>query len=842
MARTSRKKKKNLIKAGVLAGVFLAALIGYFVWSFFNTEKEFTVYTSMEEPTLPVVYTSVYGQELNCMHGYLQDMGNEAAADSITPLPQNRRLELRIAEYDNSITSISYEIRSLDLEHFIESTTLDEFSDSFLREDGNLRVTLPIQNLIEKDTQYLLSLHLDTGEQTINYYTRIIWTDNDNANQMVSFARNFAEKTFDYNAARDLTTYLETSDTEDNTDLGNVTIHSSFSQLTWGDTDMQLATDIEVCLKEFDGIMGAVELKYMTTRTNELDSTERYQVVEEYTMRMGAERIYLMDFQRKTNQIFEGSKQLFTGKRILLGITNQDMLQTEKSENGRYIAFTANKELWVYDQDRKHATNIFSFRSGVDDGARANYDQHGIKILSLENNGNMDFVVYGYMNRGRHEGYNGLAYYHYSRSNDTITESFFVPLAKTFDKIALEVSELCQKGDNDMFYLKQNDSIVAIDLRSLEMMDIATGLTDGSYAISRDQTKVAWQDGPIYGSRAIKFMDIMNGSTRTVNAEAGEYLRVQGFMEHDLIYGRAREGDDWILSNCVKGLPMYRLEIINDNMETLMEYQQEGIYISEVQTEGNRIHVSRLQKNASGDPNHAYLELPEDTIVYQNAPEGGSLTNIGTDNSSSRRKIYYVMLDEEIKTTRNLQVSVPRRISYENAGSIELIQQRETEGMVFYSYARGRLAGKTTSFEKAVELCYDGFGWVKDENSVMLYNRTDRESRGQAPGDSQAAEALRLHLPEFTGNTRYEDGWILLNGQGLSLSQVLYYVYQGTPVAAYLEDMRYLLIVGYDNFNVRLYDPEAPEESRESLMGMEDAEAFFTSHQNDFVLAVYAQE
>ena len=152
------------------------------------------------------------------------------------------------------------------------------------REDGSLRVTLPIQNLIEKDTQYLLSLHLDTGEQTINYYTRIIWTDNDNANQMVSFARNFAEKTFDYNAARDLTTYLETSDTEDNTDLGNVTIHSSFSQLTWGDTDMQLATDIEVCLKEFDGIMGAVELKYMTTRTNELDSTERYQVVEEYTI------------------------------------------------------------------------------------------------------------------------------------------------------------------------------------------------------------------------------------------------------------------------------------------------------------------------------------------------------------------------------------------------------------------------------------------------------------------------------------------------------------------------------------------------------------------------------
>ena len=135
MAKTTgRKKRKALIRTIVLAAVFLAALTGYFVWSFFNTEKEFTVYTSMAEPTLPVVYASAYGQELNCMHGYLQDMGNAASSDSITPLPEDRRLSLRIAEYNNMITGISYEIRSLDLEHFIERTTVDDFR----REDGNV--------------------------------------------------------------------------------------------------------------------------------------------------------------------------------------------------------------------------------------------------------------------------------------------------------------------------------------------------------------------------------------------------------------------------------------------------------------------------------------------------------------------------------------------------------------------------------------------------------------------------------------------------------------------------------------------------------------------------------
>lgn len=839
MARTSRKKKKYLVKVIALFAVFFAALIGYFAWTFFNTEKEFTVYTSMEEPTLPVVYTSVYGTEVNAMHGYLQDMGNAAASDSITVLPQNRRLELRIAEYNNMVASVSYEIRSLDMEHFIEKTTVDEFT----REDGSLYVTLPIQNMIEKDTQYLLSIHLDTGERAVNYYTRIIWTDNDNANQMVNFAKSFAEKTFDYNAARELTTYLETNEVSDNSSLGTVDIQSSFSQLTWANSGMQLATDIEVTLKEFDGIMGAVELHYMTTRQNELGSEERFQVVDEYIMRMGSERIYLMDYERKTNQLFEGNKHAFAGRRIQLGITNEEMLQAEKSENGQYIAFTADRELWVYDQKRKHAVNVFSFRSGVDDGARANYDRHDIKILSVENNGDIDFVVYGYMNRGRHEGYNGIVYYRYSRSTDSVADRFFIPLAKTYAEIGLELDELCTKGANDMFYLKQNDSIVAIDLKSLETLDIASGLTDGSYAVSRDQTKVAWQDGALYASEKIKFMDLTDGTTETIASADGEYLRVLGFMEQDLVYGRARAEDYWLLSGCIKGLPMYQLEIVSEELAVLKEYQRDGLYVENVSIEGSRIHLTQVQKNDTGDLNHAYIEVGEDTIVYQNATEDAALRYIGSYDTADRKKVYYVDLDQEIKTTRNLKISVPRKISYENAGTIELgkAQANADGGMQFYVYSRARLIGKSTDFAKAVQACYDGFGWVTDKNHVMLYNRTDREALGSADVSSEAAAEMLTHLEAFSESTKFDDGWILLNAQGLTLNQVLYYVYKGTPVVAYLEDMRYLLICGYDNFNVKFYDPLA-EGEKTFLMGKNDAEVYLTEHQNDFVAGVYSND
>ena len=75
----------------------------------------------MEEPSLPVVYTQLGGQEINCLHGYMQDMGNQAARESISVLPEDRGLHIRIQEYGNTVTGISYEVRNLTMDRLGES-------------------------------------------------------------------------------------------------------------------------------------------------------------------------------------------------------------------------------------------------------------------------------------------------------------------------------------------------------------------------------------------------------------------------------------------------------------------------------------------------------------------------------------------------------------------------------------------------------------------------------------------------------------------------------------------------------------------------------------------------
>lgn len=46
---------------------------------------------------------------------------------------------------------------------------------------------------------------------------------------------------------------------------------------------------------------------------------------------------------------------------------------------------------------------VFSFRDAEGIDERENWNHHDIKIVSVDEAGSIDFVVYGYMNRGTHE-------------------------------------------------------------------------------------------------------------------------------------------------------------------------------------------------------------------------------------------------------------------------------------------------------------------------------------------------------------------------------------------------------------------------------------------------------
>ena len=148
-----------------------------------------------------------------------------------------------------------------------------------------------------------------------------LWTEDATIQSMIDLAVDFSAKTFNYEQARDLVTYLETNATEDNSTFGKTSIRSSFSQLTWGRLKMQPMGEVQVKLKELDGIMCSVQLNFLASREGEEGIMETYEVEENFTMKWNELRTYLMDYEREVNQVFQGERTDYSGKRILLGLS-----------------------------------------------------------------------------------------------------------------------------------------------------------------------------------------------------------------------------------------------------------------------------------------------------------------------------------------------------------------------------------------------------------------------------------------------------------------------------------------------------------------------------------------
>lgn len=819
-----KKQSGKIIKRlGIMGGIFFAALLVYFALSFRSAEKSNTVYAAMDAPQLPVAYVMQDdGTRMNPMYAYVQDMGNEAARDAITVLPKDRQLVLSVDEYDNMVASASYEIRTLDLSQLIENGNIDTLT----RADGALSFTLPIQNLIKKEQPYLLTVTLDTGEQALHYYTRILWSDHDYAKEMLAVATDFTKKTFDYDAARGLAQYLETSDTADNSDLSHVTLASSFSQLTWGDSGMEQDGALSVTLKECDGVMGEVQVRYRSKRTAADGSEEHFVNEDNFVLRYDPQRIFIMDFDRRTSEIFDAQQADFENGRLTLGVVNADEVQTAESPSGRFTAFQTNRELWRYDEDGKSCVRVFGYRTETDESGRSENPSHKLRILSCKNNGDIDFLVYGHVNRGRHEGYNGILYYTYDNSEDTVTENFFIPIARSFELIAYDAERLSYVNGDGMMHLFQQGGLYGIDTNSQEIITIASALDEGAFAASETNNRAAWQVGGIGSNESIVLVNLDTDESQELR-EANAYVRVLGFIGDDFVYGIcAKEGAD--SAQEVRDLPLDEIRIIAPDGSVQSSYRREGLYLTDVQVDGTRVRLNLARRAEDG----SLVKSGEDTIVANRVSDTDE-EKLGYYADSQKRRVYFLSIRDI--GNKKVRVRAPETISYENTSSLELNTENAKKDEVFYAYARGHFVGLTHKLGAAVTLVYGEQGYVTDSDQNLLWNRADRETIAAVKDPQDTAEAYMLNRLDGLGAYARYDDVILMDGTGLSVNQALYYVGKGMPVLAYNADGGSYLISAYDQFNITLINPLNGEKQ---LMGKNDAELYFEAQGKRFAVAV----
>ncbi len=842
--------RKSIIKSTIVVIVFFAAL---FIIGNVMNKGNADMTTEMEAATYPVVSVNYGGFQINKMRGYRDVMEVDQMRECITPLAAGRKMQLTIDTYGNRIGGLRFEVRSVDGSRLIENTEMEGYEQS----GDEIRVSFGIKDLIENNQEYLFVLVLTTGAgKEIRYYTRIVNPEEYYVADKLEYVRDFSNKTFDKEAAKSLTKYLESNAEGDNTTFGRVTIHSSFHQVTWGDLDITRISNPEITIKDLGAETGNFVMEYYVSMPYGSE-TNYYRVKEYYRIRHTADRIYLLDYERTMNQIFNEKGNAYANNKILLGIVGEEPILRE-SDGGNAAVFVSGNRLFSYNIVDNKLALLFGFYDGENMDARTLYDGHKIKILNVDEGGNVIFLVYGYMNRGRHEGQVGISVYYYDSTVNTVEEMAYIPCSHSQAILMKEVDQLSYINRNGKLYLLWDDQIYAVDVVKHSSEIVVENLTEENFKVSDSNRMVVWQNRAGTGKdeetaayEELILMNLISGAQKTIQAGTRERIIPIGFMGEDLIYGIAREDDiqkDYAGNEVI---PMYLVRIANESSGVLMEYRQENVYVLSGTVEGNQIILKRLQKTEDG----TFTEIADDQIMNAESAQESKNT-IEVAAVDKYEKLTQIALKSKIDVSTLLHLT-PKEVLFEGGRNISLPEVSVPLDR-YYVYGKYGIETVCTNEGRAVKLADGISGTVTAQDGSYIWQKGNRSLRNQimaiqGESISEGRDSLAVCLDTILAyegvvrNSQYmlrrgdsvldilkeslEDARVL-DLTGCTLDAVLYYVNRDIPVLAMMQDGTAVLIVGFNEKNTVVMNPEIGNVYK---VGMNDSTEWFEQNGNHFI-------
>ena len=802
----------------------------------------------MPPAELPLVYVVKNAQRINCMHGYSREMSESYMRDVITPIENDRKINFYVDSFGTEMGEISFELRSIDGKRLIENTKLSKLGET---EDG-FEFQIVLKDLIEPQVEYNLAVIISgENEEKTYYYTRIIQSEELYLEEKLQFAKQFHESTFTRN--EEIAKYLESNSEGDNTTLQKVTIHSSFSQITWANLSVMKDGQPRISITEVGPQTASFLFDYSV-----LIGEKKYRVQEYYRVRYGTERMYLLDFERSMNQYSVMDLSIFSSSKILLGITDLKM-EKKESEDGNILAFVQENALYSFNMTENKFVLLFAFYDKENWDQRTLFYNHNIKILSVEETGNVRFMVYGYMNRGRHEGQVGIQVYYFNSLTNTIEEDIYIPYDKSYELLSKEISNLAFVSKENKLYLLLHGSLFEINLIEKKSEIIATGLKEDSYKVSNDNKMIVWQSE--IEKKENKELVLLNLNTKEENrttVQNNQRIAPIGFMGDDLIYGVAETGDIILEKTGETIFPMYMVVIQNEQGDVLKKYQQESTYVVEGIINGNLLTLKRIikqEQETESEIEMTYVAVDDDQILNAEIVEStqNSLETVVTEEFEMTVQ---VVLKKTV-TPDTIKFLMPKEVLFEGGREV-VLQEPENKYKRYYVHDKYGIDSITTIPAKAVKTAAEIAAVVLDDKGEYIWKPSNRMTKNQimkikeaAVGDGQSSvsvcldaimslegvpkdsssllmrgESITKILEENLKNTQ------ILNLSGCTLDSVLYYVNKDIPVLALLKNGTAVLVIGFNELNIVIMDPTAGTIYK---MGMKDSTQWFEENGNNFI-------
>lgn len=809
---------KNFFKRFlVLLVVFILGVAGT---AFLMNNETTDDRSDMNDAVLPEVMVQFGDVLTNRMYGYRQPMEADFVRDSVTPLDTTKKLTLVVNPYDTKVRNLSYEIRTSDGSKVMENRTIKSLDTG---SDGYLRTEIEISSGLLMNQEYSLQITLSTNHGDAYYYTRVVSRSATYTEQYAKFADDFVQMSLDKTQADNLAAYLETSDSASSRNFAGLNINSPLADISWGNLNPQLSKAGIPVIKDINETTASISIEYEISAQNENGNTEYYLVTDFYRMRYDETRIRLLDFKRSASEVFDPSLSVISNSGLLLGVRSKDV-DYLTNEDGSVTAFTQNGDLWSYVPDTGKFVEIFTFRKDTESDFRDARVEHDIKLLSVENNGDVDFMVYGYMNRGAHEGYSGVGIYHYNNDQGAIEEQVFIPCTESFEFLQEDLGTLSYVNQSGQLFIMIAGNLYQINIDENTYEVLADHIDSDDFGVSVTNAHAAWKSESGDYAGQIEFIDFDTMERRRIAPEASQKLDLLGFMNEDLIYGIVLDGDT--LPNAtgymIDGITTFRIEGFDGTVKK--EYHQDGLYVAGVTVGTTLMEFTLVQK--SGD---IYKGVKKDNIM-NNSTAATDKTSVEQTSSSRQGVIVRLTFENPPSSEEPLILYAKVRNAGEKVVDIQVDKSSVEE--VYYVYAGGGLDSVWTDPAKAVQRADKQTGVVLNRAQQYVWERGNMKTQitlntTDIPEIIRTASLDVQNLQNGLG-----DSAKVIDLTGCSLENVLYEVSAQRAVIARTGSDSSVVIVGYDQYNTYLLDPSTGEVKP---YGMNDSTALFKNAGNMFI-------
>ena len=808
--------KKRVIKIGVLIIVFAAALV---ISSLVINRGSDDEIVDMGAPVLPRISFTVDGRQVNILSGYVGEMAITAMRDTITPLESDGTLQMNLEADGNEISSIKYEVYSLDGGETYKTGELENVTPEE-------PMALELNDALGESVQEaVLKVILTVGEEDISYYTRIERPDEITAAGALEFAQDFHTKALEKSAAEELAVYLEPGEESDNSTYQTVNIHSDITHIQWGDLNPEVQGEVRWSIKESNSVYTSLLAKYQVSCEDDNGETQMYDIKEFFRVRLSGDTVYLLDYNRDMQQVFNANLTVLDEDGIQFGIASND-IQYMTSDDDTIVAFVRERDLWLYDQDTDELSQVFSFSNQEGQDERSRNDQHAVRIISLDDSGNMAFAVYGYMNRGIHEGEVGVGIYYFNIDSNAIEEKAFIPSTKSFAIAEDELGKMVYYNhEQEMLYVLADGTLYQINLKNDDQTVLAEDLEDGQYAVSDDGHLMAYQTGgSLYTASEVTVMNLENGDQNTIQASEGDAVRPLGFVNGDFIYGKISSDDAGTMVSGEEITPMYEIEIRNSNNEAMASYSftDSGIYITDILVEGNMVTLNRVKKSGN-----VYQSTDQEFITNNEERSDSTiaLESYTTERMQSQMRLTFEngIKDTEPKVLRPNELVSGEPLTITLGGG--------SEGVKYYVYGMGELEGIYDRAGYAIQEAEEISGVVISSDQAYIWEKgnrdlaysTEAETFRRQEGES-SLEACERYMEQYNAHQ--------VDLTGCTLDQVLYVINKGCPMIALTNADHAILLTGYTRTDITYIDPDTGEEQ---TVGVGEMEKMVQGSGNTFI-------